>query len=263
MSSPSLFDLTGKIAVVTGGSQGIGRDIAVALGRAGATVVIANRKAEDGREVADEIAGDGGVAIAIPTDVTVKESVEAAAQAVFDRFGRVDVLACNAGMMHKQPIQLIQDRHWDRVVGLNLRGTFNTLQIFGRRLIEQRYGRVICTGSVQSLFGESGRVIYSMTKGGILLMVRSLAVEWAPYNITVNALCPGLFLSKPAQEHYAKHQDQLAAILQRIPLGRPPQPCEVGNVAVFLASDAASYVTGQAIMADGGWSAAAMPAERP
>jgi NAD(P)-dependent dehydrogenase (short-subunit alcohol dehydrogenase family) len=247
-----LFDLTGKIAIVTGGNQGIGFGISEGLARAGATVVIANRRAELGRQAAESLIQKGLKAVAVPTDVSQKASIEALVKKVMQDFQKIDILVNNAAIMVRKPLEDFTEEEWDRIIGTNLRGLYLCCQLVGREMIKRKQGKIINLSSVLSQIVQPGRGIYATAKAGVSHLTRALALEWAKYNINVNAIGPGLTITPINEKHFAEHPDDLKKIKEGIPLGREAYPPDYAGAAIFLASDASSYVTGQTLLVDGG-----------
>jgi NAD(P)-dependent dehydrogenase (short-subunit alcohol dehydrogenase family) len=246
-----MFDLTGKSALVTGASRGIGRGVAVSLAQAGARVALVGRDTAALGETLEEIRAAGGQALLLRADVTSAASVEAAVARVCDAFGRLDVLVCNAGVQKLKPFLEMTPEDWRGLIATNLEGAILTMQCAGRRMVAQKSGSVIAMASIYSFVGAPGNSIYCMTKGGLMQLSRALAVEWARYNVRVNAICPGWIeteLTKP----YMQDQKAVDAGLRQIPLRRFGKPGDIGPLAVYLASDEASFVTGQAYVIDGG-----------
>jgi len=247
-----LFDLTGKIAIVTGGNQGIGFGIAEGLARAGATVIIANRRAELGHQAAESLAKKGLKVVAVPTDVSQKSSIEALVARVMQDFQKIDILVNNAAIMIRKPLEDFTEEEWDRIIGTNLRGLYFCCQLAGREMIKRKRGKIINISSVLSQIVQPGRGIYATAKAGVSHLTRALALEWAKYNINVNAIGPGLTITPINEKHFAEHPEDLQQIKTGIPLGREAYPPDYAGAAIFLASDASSYVTGQTLLVDGG-----------
>ncbi len=246
-----MFDLTGKCAFVTGASRGIGRNVAVSLARAGADVALVGRDIAALDETLQAVTGLGRRALALQADVTNAASVEAAVVAACKEFGKIDILICNAGVQKLKPFLDMMPEDWRGLIATNLEGAIVTMQSVGRRMVAQKSGVVIAMASVYSFIGAPGNSIYCLTKGGLSQLSKALAVEWARYNVRVNAICPGWIetdLTKP----YMQDQKVIDAGLRQIPLRRFGKPEDIGPLAVYLASDEASFVTGQAYVIDGG-----------
>ncbi len=246
-----MFKLDGKTAFVTGASRGIGRGVAVSLAQAGASVALVGRDEEALAETARAVGAAKQRSLVLQADVTSAASVESAVGAAVREFGKIDVLVCNAGVQKLKPFIDMAPEDWRALIGTNLEGALITTQAVGRRMVAQKSGVVIAMASVYSFVGAPGNTIYCLTKGGLMQFSRALAVEWARYNVRVNAICPGWIetdLTKP----YMQDQKTVDAGLRTIPLRRFGRPEDIGPLAVYLASDEASYVTGQGFVIDGG-----------
>lgn len=248
----NIFDLSQKVAVVTGGNQGIGFAIARGLATAGATVVIANRRVAEGEKAAESLRKEGLNAVAIPTDVTSISSVEALVAKVTSDFRRVDILVNNAGVMVRKPVEDITEEDWDYVINTNLKGLFFCCQLVGREMIRNKRGRIINISSLRSQKMAPNRSVYAVSKAGVSNLTRVLALEWGKHNITVNAIAPGTIITDLNRKHFEDHPDELAQIVKSIPRGRAGYPSDCVSAALFLASDASDFVTGQILFADGG-----------
>jgi 2-dehydro-3-deoxy-D-gluconate 5-dehydrogenase len=246
------FDLAGRVALVTGGGGGLGRPIAGALAAAGADVVVAGRTLQTLDESCAEIAAAGGHVRPLVLDVTKPREVSAAVDGLVERAGRVDILVNCAGAQLRQAALEITEEGWDRIVAVNLKAVFFCCQAAGRHMIRAGRGRVI---NVSSLTGEIGLpklAAYGATKGGVNQLTRALAVEWADRGITVNAIGPGRIRTAMTEDIF-RDPAQAESFVSRIPMRRPGEPSDLTGAVVFLASDAASYLTGQVIYIDGGW----------
>ncbi len=242
--------LENRIAIVTGAGQGIGRAIALSLAREGAALVIADLNEINAGSVKQEIERHGGKASALYTDISNEELVRAMIDATLTEYGRMDILVNNAGIFPTSPVEVMQEEEWDRVIGTNLIGTFLCSKAVVPHLLAQRSGRIISLTSGRALQGAKHGAHYAASKAGIIGFSKSLALELAPYGITVNVICPGI--TDTAQPRGHQTEEQIYAQGQRIPLGRIGQPEDLAGPAVFLASDAARFITGQTILANGG-----------
>ena len=257
MSVKDLFDLTGTVALVTGGSRGLGLEMATALGEAGARVVITARRAQWLTTAEQELRAKGIDAVAVTCDVSNPDDANAAVRKTIDRFGRVDVLVNNAGISWGEPVETMPLEKWRQVFDTNTVGCFLMSQAVGNEM--QRLGNggaIINITSVAGMIGLDTDVLdavgYSASKGAIITLTRDLAVKWAPRGIRVNAIAPGFFDTRLSHALLEKTQQKIE---KTTPMGRIGKPGELGGVAVFLASAAASYVTGQVVAVDGGMTA--------
>ncbi len=248
------FDLTGKVAIVTGGSRGIGFAIASCYTGAGAKVVIANRRAPDGEAAAQKIRDAGGEAIAISVDVQNPDSVREMVEKTVARYGRIDIMVNNAGRAVVKSVLEHRLEDWEKVMNTNLRGAFLCSQAVAPYMIKQGKGKIISTASTASVCGFPNRVSYVVSKAGVLALTKALATEWAPYKINVNAIAPS-FTETEFTRAYFEDENNLREALSKTPLGRLAQPSDMTGLALFLASDASDYITGQTIFVDGGWTA--------
>lgn len=253
--APSLFDLSGRKAIVTGAGRGLGRAIAVGLAQFGADVAIVSRTRAQLEETAAQIAKTGCEALILPADVSKKGEVESVVQNVVEKWGRLDVLVNNAGVDAAQPALDYKEEDWDFVLDVNLKGYFLFAQAAGRQMIRQRRGSIINNSSICGEVAVKNIIAYNSSKGGVNMLTRSLAIEWAPHNVRVNAIAPAYmeaFMPGAASEH---DEAKERSIQELTPLGRRGRPEELVGPVVFLASDASSYVTGEILMVDGGWTA--------
>lgn len=242
--------LENRIAIVTGAGQGIGRAIALGMAREGAALVIADLDEANAGAVSREIERVGGKASALYTDISNERSVRGMIDATLSEHGRMDILINNAGIFPTSPVEAMQEEEWDRVIGTNLVGTFLCSRAVVPHLLAQRSGRIISLTSGRAFQGAKHGAHYAASKAGIIGFSKSLALELAPYGITVNVICPGI--TDTAQPRGHQTEEQIYAQGQRIPLGRIGQPEDLAGPAVFLASDAAGFITGQTILANGG-----------
>jgi NAD(P)-dependent dehydrogenase (short-subunit alcohol dehydrogenase family) len=254
MQSP--FDLTGKVAVITGSSRGIGRAIAESMAALGAKVVISSREAEACEAVAREIAAAGGNAAAIPCNISRKSEVEALVAGAQKRFGTVDILVCNAAVNPVYgPLRELSDEAFDKVMGANVKSSLWLCNLTIPAMAERGGGAVILVSSIAGLRGTDRLGAYSISKAADFALVRNLAVEWGPRNVRVNAIAPGLVKTDFARALW-EDEKLLAQRTAQTPLRRIGEAHEIGPIAAFLASPAASFITGQIIVADGGVTAA-------
>lgn len=252
MSVLSLFKLDGEKALVTGGGRGLGREMAIALGEAGADVAIVDRLAEEGKKVVSEIEKLGREAIFLEGDVSKEEDVKKSVQTVMDKFGRVDILVCNAGIANWSPAEEMTLGQWNEMIDINLTGVFLYCKWVGREMIRQRKGSIINVSSMSAYIVNvpQKQCHYNASKAAVIHLTRSLAVEWAPYNIRVNAICPGYIMTPLLRLADKKLLDEW---ISYTPQKRIADPSEFKGICVFLASKASSYLTGSSIVIDGGY----------
>ena len=246
---PLVVDLSGQTAIVTGASQGIGRGIAIALAKAGAKVACIARTAEKLEETAAAIRAAGGTAEVFACDVTSSESVQNVVDQVVERWQRLDIVVNNAGITRDTLIPRMDDADWDDVIATNLRGTFLFTRAATRPMMSARHGRIINISSVSGLTGNPGQANYSASKAGVIGMTRTVAKELAGRKITVNAVAPGFIETEMTA---AMGQVVLDEVKKRIPAKRMGTPDDIAYAVLFLASGAASYITGQVLTVDGG-----------
>ena len=249
------FRLDGRRALITGGSKGLGRVIAQALAEAGASVAIVSRTFSECEQAANAIrAATGQQALPFAADVTIPAEVDRLAAELESAAGPIDILINNAGLNIRGPVDSLSESDWDAVLNVNLKAPWLLARRFGPPMAQRKWGRIIQMGSVLSAIGIAGRTPYASSKAGILGLTRTLAMEFAPRGVTVNAICPGVFatdMNRSLMDDPKKYADFVA----KIPIGRWGEPHEVAGAAVFLASDAAGYVTGTTLYVDGGWTA--------
>jgi len=244
-----MTDLAGRIALVTGASQGIGRACAIELARRGAILALAARNEQKLAEVAAEIEAAGGSAAPFALDVAGEESIKNGAKAVLERFGKVEILVNNAGITRDGLMLRMKRADWDDVLGTNLTGAFLLTQALLGPMLRNRWGRIINLSSVVGRAGQAGQANYAASKAGLIGLTRSMAREFAPRGITVNAVAPG-YIETPMTA--VLDEKQRAAMLGQIPLGRAGTDVEIAQAVAFLASDAAAYITGHVLDVNGG-----------
>jgi len=252
----AMFDLSGRAAMVTGASSGLGVQFAKALARQGADVAVLARRVEKLEAVKQEIEALGVRCVAVKCDVLDNEAIRAAVATVKEAFGKIDILVNNAGVAAVAPAEAQSDEDWSRVIDTNLNAVYYMSREVGKVMIENSYGRIINLGSIHSNVAMTGLPIsgYCTAKGGVRMLTKDLAVEWAKYGVTVNAIGPSYFESEMTQD-VIHDETFLGAIKAYCPMGRPGKPGELDGAVVYFASDASSFTTGQLLQIDGGWTA--------
>ena len=247
-----LFSLKDKVAIVTGGNQGIGFAIAKGLAAAGAAVVIANRREAEGRKAAEKLTAEGFNAVSVPTDVGNVASIENLVSETIRKFQKIDILVNNAGVIIRKPPEEITEQDWNFIFDTNLKGMFFCCQAAGKDMIKRKKGKIINISSNVSRVAMPGRSIYSVSKGGVAQLTKVLALEWAKYGINVNALGPGPTLTDINQKYFEENPEDLQARIDSMPLARMGKPMDHVGAAIFLASEASDFVTGENLLVDGG-----------
>jgi NAD(P)-dependent dehydrogenase (short-subunit alcohol dehydrogenase family) len=247
-----LFDLSEQVAIVTGGSRGLGKSMAEGLARAGASILLSDvldttEAVEELREYTDDVIG-------VETDVTDRDDVRSMVNRAESELGGLDILINNAGIFRPGPAEDLPDEDWDEVLDVNLRGQYICAQEAGKIMRSQNSGKIINIASVAGLQAFDESVSYNASKGGVVMLTKSLAVEWGEHDIQVNAICPGSFRTAMTEDLLEDEAFQ-QMIQNRVPLGRVGNPEELAGTAVYLASDASSYTTGETLVVDGGWTA--------
>ncbi len=248
------FDLDGRVALVTGASRGIGHDLALVLGRAGARVVAAATTRDGAADAVEMLRADGHEAEAVAVDLRDVASIEAMVVAAEQRFGRVDVLVNNAGLGTNHDAVNVTEQEWDDLFAVNVRGLFFASQSAGRRMVAQGWGRIVNMSSQAGLVGIRRHAAYSASKAAVIGLTKVLALEWAPHGVTVNAVAPTWVYTTGTRERLDQ-PEFLASVLERIPAGRVGTTTDVAGAVLYLASPAAAMVTGSVLVVDGGWTA--------
>lgn len=249
-----IFDLTGKTAIVTGGGTGLGRAMALYLAEFGADVAIPDLQLDRAREVSQEIESLGRKALALKTDISQLDQIDTMVKEVLDWSGHIDILVNNAGINIRELALEVTEEHWDKVFDVNIKGLFFCAQAVGKVMIQQKRGKIINIASIMGAIAYPLRAAYCSSKGGVIQLTKLLAVEWAPYNIHVNAIAPAFFVT-PMNAPLLSEEKTKASLLANTPLGRLGEPEDLGGAVVFLASEASDYVTGITLFVDGGWTA--------
>jgi 3-oxoacyl-[acyl-carrier protein] reductase len=243
------LDLKGRVAIVTGGAQGIGKSIATQLALAGAKVVIADVMEEKAKSTAEEISKKGSEAIFITVDISILSSVQQMVKKTLDKFGRIDILVNNAGITRDALVMRMKEEDWDLVLDINLKGAFNCIKIVSPIMMKQKYGKIVNIASIVGINGNVGQANYSASKGGLIALTKTCAKELASRQINVNAVAPGFIQTSMTERLSTEVKEKLSS---QIPLGKIGSPEDVASVVLFLVSEKASYITGEVIRVDGG-----------
>lgn len=251
-----LFSLKGKVAVVTGASSGLGVQFATALAKQGADIAIVARRLEKLNTVKADIEALGVRCLPVKCDVTKNDDIKAAVDAIIENYGKIDILVNNAGIGLFEPAEIQSDETWKKMIDMNLNSVYFFAREVGKHMVENNYGKIINIGSIHSTVAMTGLPLsaYCTTKGGVLMLTKSLANEWAKYNITVNAIGPAYFESEMTQD-VVGNAEFAQVVKTYCPMGRIGKRGELDGAVVYFASDASSYTTGQILSVDGGWTA--------
>ena len=254
MRVSSSFGLEGEVAIVTGAAQGLGEQMAIGLGEAGANVVVADINLEGATKVSDDIKKLGVDSLAIKIDVTEPTQIRMMTNTLIEKLGKIDILVNNAGIVNNFPAEEMPQGEWDRLMQVNLTGVFLCAQIVGKKMIKQKKGNIINISSMSGIIVNrpQPQIHYNVSKAGVIMLTKSLATEWAKYNIRVNAIAPGYMRTPLVDKVYPIYGKDW---VKYIPMGRLGEPPEIKGPVVFLASRASSYITGNVLVMDGGYTA--------
>ena len=253
MEKKRLFDLKDKVAMVTGGSRGIGFSMAKTLADHSANIVVINRRKEEGQKAAEEIRKCGVKCLAIRADVSQKEDVVNMVKKSLEEFQSIDILINCAGINIRKPALEFEEEEWDKIIDINLKGTFLCCQQVGKTMVQRRKGKIITVSSIGSLTAMWDRGPYCASKAGVSQLTKTLALEWSPYNVNVNAIAPGVIVTPLTEKLLEKGTEQYEKHMAKIPMGRFGKREDLIGCVVFLASSASDYINGQTIFIDGGW----------
>ena len=247
----SQFELKDKVAIVTGGGSGIGESIALEFARVGAKVVVGSRKQENLDKVANEIKAMGGESLAIATDIRVPEQVDNLVKQTVDKFGKLDIMVNNAGASFPIAVEELSPNGWDTIININLKGTFLCSVAAGKVMIQQKSGKIINISSVAGINGSPRMAHYGAAKAGVINFTKTLAVEWAPHNINVNCIAPGMIETEGVRAQQVLTDETLRDTAGRTPLQLPGQPEDIAYCALFLASEASDHISGETMVIKG------------
>lgn len=248
-----IFNLDGKVAIITGAARGLGKSMAVGLARYGAHVVITD--VIDTKDTLMEIKEYDDQSFDLQVDVSNKSEVEQMIKKTVDQFGSIDIFVNNAGILKSANAEDFSEKDWKKVIDVNLNGVFLCAQAAGKQMIEQQSGKIINVSSIAGLSGYASSAAYSASKAGVISITKTLAAEWGKHNIQINAICPGVFATDMTAD-YLKDDEFKEMIKTNVPLGRYATPDELMGTIIYLASNASDYMTGHALIIDGGWTAA-------
>ncbi|MBU1016186.1 glucose 1-dehydrogenase [Patescibacteria group bacterium] len=246
----SKFDLTGKTAILTGASRGLGKAMALGLAQAGANIVITD--VLDTKKTVKEIESLGVKAMGLKVDVTRKGDIDKMVKKTLQKFKKIDILVNNAGVYFPTPVKDVKEKDWDKIIGINLKGTMMCAQAVGKEMCKEKSGSIINIASVAGIMAFAQSAAYNTSKAAIIMLTKTLATEWASCGIRVNAICPGIFATDMTKG-LLKDKGFQTMVKTKIPMARYAVPEELAGAALYLASDASSYTTGHALVVDGGW----------
>jgi len=247
----SPFELSNKVAIVTGGGTGIGHSIALEMAKAGADVVVASRKLANLEKVAEEIKTLGRRSLVVATDIRIPEQVDNLVKQTVDEFGKIDILVNNAGASFLCPVEEMTPNGWDTIININLKGTFLCCRAVGKVMIEQKRGKIVNISSMAGVEGSPQMAHYGAAKAGVINFTKSLAQAWAQYNINVNAIAPGLIETEGVKAQMEISPEVLAERMKAVRLEQPGRPEDIAYTAVFLASEASEFITGETFAVQG------------
>jgi NAD(P)-dependent dehydrogenase (short-subunit alcohol dehydrogenase family) len=253
MINTDLFDIKNRVALVTGASRGIGKSIAIGLAKTGVNLVVCSH-ASSIDDTVHMVKESGGTIVGVKTDVSKESDVAAMVKQAIESFGRIDILVNNAGVYINKDVKDFSEEEWDLILDTNLKGYFLCARAVGREMIKQKSGKIINITSIAGLGAMPNTAVYAASKAGIIGLTKGLAVDWAKYNINVNAVAPGDVITEVSREQHPDHE-YIARVLNSIPMNRSAMPDELVGTIIFLASKASDYITGSLIVYDGGWTA--------